>query len=430
MAAALKTVTPLRQSPSASVEAATSAPAGRHTVAPLGLADDPRLRGLSAAAVGLYPYLLLLRQQWVIRGLSVLRGTSVEAVLAAEIPLADIAGGLAELERAGLVLVDRAALVLYVPAGQALTAQAPSSVRQVEQLEQQLAGLPASAVCERARADLLALCERAEVERVKRRGRRSVDVTLLERVRAALGVRLVAVPEPEDLRGQLTLPGMAVMSTPDFIDFEQACEPAAHLREGAPSQSVAKRAGGVPLSILPGGQDDRGGSTVGIEALSKDAEVAPGARRADPGAAGVSERRDHFGLRLVGAGSADIGAVASAAAVPTFGARWRAVAERCPKLAGASRSTDSGLSHAQERKLCIDVRAHALTDEDLLLVADYVKAGGFAWAGQGARERVVSDIVEALAQARQWDSEGRGPVRKAGGRAQHDPTVGLNQEGW
>jgi hypothetical protein len=71
------------------------------------LADEPKLMGLSAAAVGLYPWLLLLRQQWVMRGLSVLRGTSVEAVLAAEIPLPDIAAGLAELERAGLVLVDR-----------------------------------------------------------------------------------------------------------------------------------------------------------------------------------------------------------------------------------------------------------------------------------------------------------------------------------
>ena len=415
MAAALEIAASLSESSSCR-EAPSSTRAGRHTVAPLGLADDPRLLGLSAAAVGLYPWLLLLRQQWVIRGLSVLRGTSVEAVLAAEIPLPEIAAGLAELERAGLVLVDRAARVLYVPAAQSLTAQAPSNVRQVEQLAQQVAGLPSSAVVERAKDDLLALCERAEPDRARHRGRQIVDKTLLERVREALGVRLRSLPEIEEQAGQLTLPGMAIVTeTPDFIDFELACEPVTPLREGAPSQSVAKRAAGAPLSILSGGHDaDCRGSDLGASDGTSDAASAPGACAADPGAPRVGQRRDGAGLRLVGDVGASAGVRAPAAAVSTLGSTWRAVTERCPQLAGACGITDTGLSHKQEAQLARDCRDSKLSRDDLLLVADYVNAGGFGWAGSGARERVLSDPAEAVAQARQWDAAGRGAVSKRG----------------
>lgn len=408
MAAALEIAAPLPESPSRR-EAPASTRAGRHTVAPIGLADDPKLMGLSAAAVGLYPWLLLLRQQWVIRGLAVLRGTSVEAVLAAEIPLPEIAAGLAELERAGLVLVDRAARVLYVPAAQSLTAQAPSNIRQIEQLAQQVAGLPSSSVVERAKADLLALCERAEPDRARHRGRQIVDKTLLERVREALGVRLRSLPEPDEQAGQLTLPGMAIVTeTPDFIDYTLACEPAPPLREGAPSQSVAKRADGAPLSIHAGGHDaDFRGSDLGATDGASDAAPAPGSRAANPGAARVSDRRDGVGLRLVGDVGADAGVRAPAAAVSTLGSTWRAVTERCPQLAGACGITDTGLSHKQEAQLARDCSDNKLSGDDLLLVADYVNAGGFGWAGAGARERVLADPAEAVAQARQWDAQGR-----------------------
>lgn len=412
MAAALEIAAPLPETPSRR-EAPSSTRAGRHTVAPIGLADDPKLLGLSAAAVGLYPWLLLLRQQWVIRGLSVLRGTSVEAVLAAQIPLPEIAAGLAELERVGLVLVDRAARVLYVPAGQSLTAQAPSNIWQIEQLAQQVAGLPSSAVVERAKDDLLALCERAEPDRARHRGRQIVDKTLLERVREALGVRLRALPETEEQAGQLTLPGMAIVTeTPDFIDYTLACEPVQPLREGAPSQSVAKRAGGAPLSILSGGQDDRFGADLGATDGTSDAASAPGPCAADPGAARVGQRRDGASLRLVGDVGADAGVRAPAAAVSTLGRTWRAVTERCPQLAGVCGITDTGLSHKQEAQLARDCSDNKLNSDDLLLVAEYVNAGGFAWARTGARERVLADPAEAVAQARQWDAQGRLPVGK------------------
>jgi len=418
MAAALK-VADLPQAPSPRLGSAPPT-RGRHAIAPLGLADEPKLMGLSAAAVGLYPWLLLLRQQWVIRGLSVLRGTSVEAVLAAEIPLPDIAAGLAELERAGLVLVDRAARVLYVPAGQSLTAQAPSNVRQVEQLAQQVACLPSSAVVERAKADLLALCERAEPGRARHRGHRIVDKTLLERVREALGVRLRALPETEEQAGQLTLPGMAVVTeqTPDFIDYTLACEPVQPLREGAPSQSVAKRAGGAPLSILSGGQDDRTESDLGAQ-RGLEQGAAQGPHAAGAGAGRFGDGRDDHGLRLVSNAGSSAGYRAGAvfALVPTLGTDWRAVAERCPQLAGACGITDTGLSHKQEAQLARDCRENKLTREDLLLVADYVNAGGFAWAGTGARERVLSDPAEAVAQARQWHAQGRPAAGKNKSRA-------------
>lgn len=428
MAAALEIAAPLPESPSRR-EAPSSTRAGRHTVAPLGLADEPKLQGLSAAAVGLYPWLLLLRQQWVIRGLSVLRGTSVEAVLAAQIPLPEIAAGLAELERVGLVLVDRAARVLYVPAGQSLTAQAPSKICQVEQLAQQVACLPSSAVVERAKADLLALCERAEPERARHRGRQIVDRTLLERVREALGVRLWALPETEEQAGQLTLPGMAVVTeqTPDFIDYTLACEPVQPLREGAPSYDRRQRAGGAPLSILSGGQDDRFGADLGATDGTSDAAPAPGSRTANPGAARVSDRRDGVGLRLVGDVGADAGVRAPAAAVSTLGSTWRSVAERCPQLAGACGITDTGLSHKQEAQLARDCRDSKLSRDDLLLVADYVNAGGFGWAGAGARERVLADPAEAVAQALRWDATGRKPVAK---RAPGKPQSLTPSGGW
>ncbi len=407
MAAALEIAAPLPETPSRR-EAPSSTRAGRHTVAPIGLADDPKLVGLSAAAVGLYPWLLLLRQQWVIRGLSVLRGTSVEAVLAAEIPLLEIAAGLAELERAGLVQVDRAARVLYVPAAQSLTAQAPSNVRQVEQLAQQVACLPSSAVVERAKADLLALCERAEPERARHRGRHIVDRTLLERVREALGVRLRALPETEEQAGQLTLPGMAVVTeqTPDFIDYTLACEPVQPLREErrrnpSPNEPAAF------LSILSGGQDDHFGADLGATDGTSNAASAPGPCAADPGAARVGQRRDGASLRLVGDVGADAGVRAPAAAVSTLGRTWRAVTERCPQLAGVCGITDTGLSHKQEAQLARDCSDNKLTGDDILLVADYVNAGGFAWARTGARERVLADPAEAVAQARQWDAQGR-----------------------
>lgn len=409
MAAALK-VADLPQAPSPRLGPAPPT-RGRHAIAPLGLADEPKLQGLSAAAVGLYPWLLLLRQQWVIRGLSVLRGTSVEAVLAAEIPLPEIAAGLAELERVGLVLVDRAARVLYVPAGQSLTAQAPSNVRQVEQLAQQVACLPSSAVVERAKVDLLALCERAEPERARHRGRQIVDKTLLERVREALGVRLRALPETEEQAGQLTLPGMAVVTkTPNFIDYTLACEPAQPLREGAPSQSVAKRAGGAPLSILSGGQDDRGKADVGAESGSEQAAT----QRPDASGAGagrVGDGRDDHDKRRDGAGGAGDRAASVPAFVPTFADAWRAAAERCAHLKGHSRATSTGLSHLQEARAARAYLDHKLTPDDLLLVADYVNAGGYGWA-DSPRERVIADLAEAVSAARTWDTQGRPAIGK------------------
>lgn len=412
MAAAHK-VADLLQAPSPRLGSAPPT-RGRHAIAPLGLADEPKLQGLSAAAVGLYPWLLLLRQQWVIRGLSVLRGTSVEAVLAAEIPLPEIAAGLAELERVGLVLVDRAARVLYVPAGQSLTAQAPSNVRQVEQLAQQVACLPSSAVVERAKADLLALCERAEPARARHRGRQIVDKTLLERVREALGVRLRALPDIEEQAGQLTLPGMAVVTeTPNFIDYTLACEPVQPLREGAPSQSVAKRAGGAPLSILSGGQDASAtGADLGASADSGNRETEQGTARASTGAVGVYDRPERSGLRLVGAsGGADVRDRTAAPALPTFADAWRAAAERCAQLKGHSRATSTGLSHPQEARAARAYLDHKLTPDDLLLVADYVNAGGYGWA-DSPRERVIADLAEAVSAARTWDAQGRPAIGK------------------
>jgi hypothetical protein len=381
------------------------------------LADEPKLMGLSAAAVSLYPWLLLLRQQWVIRGLSVLRGTSVEAVLAAEIPLPEITAGLAELERAGLVLVDRAARVLYVPAGQSLTAQAPSNVRQVEQLAQQVACLPSSAVVERAKADLLALCERAEPERARARGHKIVDKTLLERVREALGVRLRSLPETEEQAGQLTLPGMAIVNEPlDYIiDYTLACEPVQPLREGAPSQSVAKRAGGAPLSILSGGQDDRSESDLGTSQGPGNLQAAAGAPAAGASADGVGDRPDDHDKRRDGAGSAGDRAASVPAALPTLGAHWRAAAERCPKLAGTL-ATDTGLSYPQEARAARAYLDHKLTPDDLLLVADYVNAGGYGWA-DSPRERVIADLAAAVSAAQTWDAQGRLPVGKNKSRA-------------
>lgn len=416
MAAALE-IADLPQAPSPRLGSAPPT-RGRHAIAPLGLADEPKLMGLSAAAVGLYPWLLLLRQQWVIRGLSVLRGTSVEAVLAAEIPLPEIAAGLAELERVGLVLVDRAARVLYVPAGQSMTAQAPSNVRQVEQLAQQVACLPSSAVVERAKADLLALCERAEPERARHRGRQIVDKTLLERVREALGVRLRALPDTEEQAGQLTLPGMAIVNEPlDYIiDYTLACEPVQPLREGAPSYDRRQRAGGAPLSILSGGQDDHGKADVGAESGPEQA-AAQGSHAAGAGAGRVGDGRDDHDKRRDSAGGAGDRAGAVFGFVPTLGTDWRAVSERCPQLAGACGITDTGLSHKQEAQLARDCRENKLTREDLLLVADYVNAGGFAWARTGARERVLSDPAEAVAQARQWDAQGRPTAGKNKSRA-------------
>lgn len=412
MAAALK-VADLPQAPSPRLGPAPPT-RGRHAIAPLGLADEPKLQGLSAAAVGLYPWLLLLRQQWVIRGLSVLRGTSVEAVLAAEIPLPEIAAGLAELERVGLVLVDRAARVLYVPAGQSLTAQAPSNVRQVEQLAQQVACLPSSAVVERAKADLLALCERAEPARARHRGRQIVDKTLLERVREALGARLRSLPETEEQAGQLTLPGMAVVTeqTPDFIDYTLACEPVQPLREErrrnpSPNEPAAF------LSILSGGQDaSAAGADLGASADSGNRATEQGTACESTGAIGVYDRPERSGLRLVGApGGADVRDRTAAPALPTFADAWRAAAERCARLKGHSRATSTGLSHPQEARAARAYLDHKLTPDDLLLVADYVNAGGYGWA-DSPRERVIADLAEAVSAARTWDAQGRPAIGK------------------
>ena len=415
MAAALEIADDLPQAPSPRLGSAPPT-RGRHAIAPLGLADEPKLQGLSAAAVGLYPWLLLLRQQWVIRGLSVLRGTSVEAVLAAEIPLPEIAAGLAELERAGLVLVDRAARVLYVPAGQSMTAQAPSNPWQVEQLAQQVACLPSSAVVERAKVDLLALCERAEPERARHRGRQIVDKTLLERVREALGVRLRALPETEEQAGQLTLPGMAVVTeTPDFIDYTLACKPVQPLREErrrnpSPNEPAAF------LSILSGGQDDRSESDLGTSQGPGHLQAAAGAPAAGASADGVGDRPDDHDKRRDGAGSARDRAASVPAALPTFVDAWRAAAERCAQLKGHSRATSTGLSHLQEARAARAYLDHKLTPDDLLLVADYVNAGGYGWA-DSPRERVIADLAEAVSAARTWDAQGRPAVGKNKGKA-------------
>ena len=145
---------------------------------------------------------------------------------------------------------------------------------------------------------------------------------------------------------------------------------------------------------------------------ASNAASAPGPCAADPGAARVGQRRDGASLRLVGDVGADAGVRAPAAAVSTLGRTWRAVTERCPQLAGVCGITDTGLSHKQEAQLARDCSDNKLNSDDLLLVAEYVNAGGFGWAGAGARERVLADPAEAVAQARQWDAQGRLPVGK------------------
>ncbi len=63
-------------------------------------------------------------------------------------------------------------------------------------------------------------------------------------------------------------------------------------------------------------------------------------------------------------------------------------------------------------------------------MADYVNAGGFAWAGTGTRALVLSDPAEAVAQARQWVAQGRPAEAAAQARqwdAQGRPAVGKNK---
>lgn len=408
---------------------------GRWVPQPLGMLTDPRLSNLwNGAAVGLYAHLCSATQQGAVRGLLQFQGTSVAACLAAAVPLScdQIDACLDALAQAGVVLIDRGHRLVYVPAMQAAICAAPTSIKAVAAIATQIQRLPSCTLVDRAQQDLLTVTEQAEQIRAHRR-QVQPDETLYSRVQRALGLRLVSVPpQPEPPGGQLSLPlvmtatlsvvpPMSDEITP-FIDFAALYEPQPH--QGATTPAVRRETSPLAPSptLIQERRDDPAATAPTGRVLGahppRPAQplciVAP-ADRAAAGAGDASDRRSGpVQPRWPAAAPVrcTVPGEFSTAGAP-FAALWRKLAALCPALDGGDpEATPTGLSHRDQATVArawLNLAAAGRTNADLLLVGDWINAGGLSWThrggGGGPLGFVVGNLGRCVADARKWKDD-------------------------
>jgi hypothetical protein len=372
-------------------------------VQPLGLWLQPAL-WLQPTAAHLYGHLCSAQEADAVPGLLQFAGRSIVAALVAVLPLQCaeaeacnlVAAWLAELERAGLILVDRAALLVFVPALCRDASAARSSVNQAVRAARILRDLQGP-VADAARDALLSVMRAADVVRRARNPQTVAGDSLLQRFEDELGGRrIVAMAENRD-------PQLAFSFSPE-------------------------------LRIAQGDDDDRSDTGGRVATQGRDAAsepVRPTRADADAGGKGTGvcaardaaydwlEDDDGGGIQPGPAGQAsdartrDHG-VSAGVSVDLPGA-WRAAAAICDKLDGGC-ATPSGLPVQEEQALArhwvASCGPSGFTGADLALMAHWLAAGALSWHENllgyllGQRPQLGACIV----QARRWHKDGRGRI--------------------
>lgn len=175
----------------------------------LGLAPPPSSRRLwESGAVGLYHALVALPAggRWL-PGLLELPGLGLGRALAAYVPVEPerIDAWLDELAEEGLVVLDRAAGLIYLP--ELVPCNVPRNRYTVAAIARQWQRVKGSVLAQRAARDLVAAAERAEPGREqRRRGQRGPKQPILDRLKQALGLALAVVAEPAQRELEIPTP--------------------------------------------------------------------------------------------------------------------------------------------------------------------------------------------------------------------------------
>ena len=175
----------------------------------LGLAPPPSSRRLwESGAVGLYHALVALPAggRWL-PGLLELPGLGLGRALAAFVPVDPqrIEAWLDELAEEGLIALDRAAGLIYLPG--LVPCNVPRNRYTVAAIARQWQRVKGSPLAQRAARDLVAAAERAEPGREqRRRGQHGPEQPILDRLKQALGLALAVVAEPAQQELEILTP--------------------------------------------------------------------------------------------------------------------------------------------------------------------------------------------------------------------------------
>ena len=175
----------------------------------LGLAPPPSSRRLwESGAVGLYHALVALPAggRWL-PGLLELPGLGLGRALAAYVPVEPerLDAWLDELAEEGLIALDRAAGLVYLPA--LVPCNVPRNRYTVAAIARQWQRVKGSPLAQRAARDLVAAAERAEPGREqRRRGQHGPEQPILDRLKQALGLALAVVAEPAQRELEIPTP--------------------------------------------------------------------------------------------------------------------------------------------------------------------------------------------------------------------------------
>jgi hypothetical protein len=383
-----------------------------------------------------------------------LPGLSFGRVLAGVVPMSSewIEQRLVELEREGLLVLDRAAGLIYAP--ELVPHGVPSNVNTVAAIARDWQRVKGSALAQRAARDLLLATAEVEPKRERGRlGKPQPDKTIVQRLQEVFGLPVLS-SLPEETQGSLQIseparevPILRVVdhfAGPDHrLDMslrEETCLHAekSHAREGEAVQRLnhgtSQREGDMTKQIqLPlGGVEQSDGEiqgsrgavrSVGEHSRSRVIGSPLDAARIGGSAQGEQPiRRVPAGSHLQPPPDAQAGAREVSApvlpgdspAVPAAGARgpiagleraWRAAMERCPMLDGGHAITPTRLTYGQQAKLSQAWQDYSLTADDLLTLADYCNAGGYRKLSV-----VLFDVAAAVSDARQWAKNGRQPI--------------------
>lgn len=371
-----------------------------------GLMRDPRLLALSDGAVRVYAALVDGPEQSYLRGLLDFSGkVSIAAALAAVVPQTaeQIDKHLDDLRAVDLIALDRARLLVYVPACQAHVCAAPQSVQALTATLAQLAELPQCPLMERVKADLLDVTARAEEGRALRRQQQPA-ATIYDRLCRALASPLRDVPA-EEATGQLTLRFPTQITVAPMDEHTN--------RGGAADAARARQSDVDPAPVLEG---QHAGAAAAPRRRDVDREATRAAHVAPRSAGSLGDgqaRHVHAGPRSLSAGdpASVFGVLPSE--VATLGPLWRRVAGLCPALdGGLSASTPTGLSYKDQAALArgwVEAQQNGFSDEDLLRVGEWVQAGQ-CWATDPIGY-VVGNLCRVIQIAKKWDQEGRKTTR-------------------
>lgn len=401
----------------------------------LGLAPPPSSRRLwDSGAVGLYHALVALPAggRWL-PGLLELPGLGLGRALAAHVPVEPerIEGWLDELAEEGLIALDRAQGLIYLPA--LVPCNVPRNRHTVAAIARQWQRVKGSPLAQRASQDLVAAAERAEPGREqRRRGTHGPEQPILDRLKQALGLALAVVAEPAQRELAIPTPSARPRLRVIEVPMEQPTLPLGGVAAGDKSAALSGGFEGEddeelrPKRIINGVVVDPGsGARVGAQArhgvqspLGQPAQsnsVGGGASARDPDRGRLGVLPPSSDGRRATDSDAQARTAELSAGLPAggFAGAWLAAAAVCPALRAARPAlTTTGLpSDAENRLARWWVENRQYQPADLLTLAAWLNAGGDYTLRYGGKSVVaaLSDgkLGSALDSALAWHDRGR-----------------------